>query len=93
MYLITSGVISNVSILLKRMVNQLKHLRKIKGYTQADLAYICGVSRNTICSLERNEYKPGSELLLKLIYALNGNPYWLNDEDYLEIKQRKNELK
>lgn len=52
------------------MINNLKYRRTAFGYTQSDLAYICGVSRNTICSLERNEYLPGGLLLKKLEYVL-----------------------
>lgn len=51
------------------MLRSIRELRKEIGLTQSQLAYICGVSRNTICSIERGEYNAGILLALKLDYV------------------------
>lgn len=73
------------------MIKNLAKIRKGYGITQSELAYICGVSRNTICSLERGEYLPGSLLLLKLQYALYD--YFVYDLDDFERQELDKRIK
>jgi len=48
------------------MKNNLAELRKKYGLTQADLADHCGVSRQTIISLENGHYNPSITLAHRL---------------------------
>lgn len=48
------------------MRNNIKELRKAKGYRQEDLATALGVSRQTIIAIENNKYNPTLELAMKL---------------------------
>ena len=45
-------------------------IRKQKGLSQADLARLVGVSRNTISSIETGQYEPTAKLALLLAVAL-----------------------
>lgn len=67
------------------MINQLKQFRKIRGFTQQQLADIVGVSRNTICSIERGEYKPGLLLALKLNAVMRVKCFHLEWDDYEDL--------
>lgn len=51
--------------------NNLKEVRKEKGYSQADLAKLVGVSRNTISSIETGQFTPSAKLALILCIALD----------------------
>ena len=48
------------------MGNRLKVERAIKNLTQADLAKLIGVSRQTINAIEKGKYVPSTLLALKL---------------------------
>jgi len=48
------------------MKNSIKIERAIKGLTQAKLAALIGVSRQTINAMELNKYVPSTVLALKL---------------------------
>ncbi|WP_027624896.1 helix-turn-helix transcriptional regulator [Clostridium lundense] len=48
------------------MKNIIKNLRKEKNLTQEDLAKICGVTRQTIISLESGKYNPSIFLAHKI---------------------------
>ena len=48
------------------MKNRIKELRKEKGLTQEDLAKWCGVTRQTIISLENGKYNPSIFLARKI---------------------------
>jgi len=48
------------------MKNNLKVQRAIKNLTQADVAKIIGVSRQTINAMEKGKYVPSTVLALKL---------------------------
>ena len=48
------------------MKNQIKVLRKAKGYRQEDLAAAVGVSRQTITAIENDKYNPTLELAMRL---------------------------
>ena len=54
-----------------QLKNNLKDKRKEKGLSQADLALMVGVSRNTISSIETNQYEPTAKLALLLSIALD----------------------
>ena len=51
--------------------NNLKEVRKKAGYSQAALAEIVGVSRNTISSIETGQYTPTAKLALLICIALD----------------------
>lgn len=66
------------------MKNNLKVERAIKNMTQAKLAEIIGVSRQTINAMELNKYVPSTVLALKIsnIFEKNVNDiFYLDDED------------
>ncbi len=51
--------------------NRLKEARKEKGLSQAELAEMVGVSRNTISSIETGQFTPTAKLALVLCIALD----------------------
>lgn len=51
--------------------NNLKEVRNKKGFSQAQLADLVGVSRNTISSIETGEFNPTAKLALVLCVALD----------------------
>ena len=58
----------NKELVLK---NNLKNLRTEKGLSQAGLAEMVGVSRNTISSIETGQYQPTAKLALVICIALD----------------------
>ncbi|MBQ8944779.1 MAG: helix-turn-helix transcriptional regulator [Clostridia bacterium] len=58
----------NDSLVLK---NNLKELRTEKGLSQAQIAETVGVSRNTISSIETEQFSPTAKLALILCIALD----------------------
>ena len=58
----------NDALILK---NNLKELRVEKGLSQAQLAEMVGVSRNTISSIETGQFNPTAKLALILCIALD----------------------
>lgn len=50
--------------------SSLKQVRKAAGYTQAQLAQLTGVSRQTIIATERGDYAPSVYLALRIAHAL-----------------------
>lgn len=50
------------------ITNRLKVLRAEQNITQAELAEIVGVTRNTINYLEKNEYLPSLPLAMRLAH-------------------------
>lgn len=52
------------------MKNRLKELRTEKNINQTDMADLCGVSRQTIHSIEVDKYTPSVELALKIALIL-----------------------
>lgn len=50
--------------------NRLKEIRAEKGLSQAQLAELVGVSRNTISSIETGQFSPTAKLALILSIAL-----------------------
>lgn len=53
------------------MKNNIRGLRKAKGYRQEDLAAALGVSRQTIIAIENDKYNPTLELAIKLARCLH----------------------
>lgn len=51
--------------------NNLAAIRKEKKLSQAELAKIVGVSRNTISSIETGQFNPTAKLALILCFALD----------------------
>ena len=51
--------------------NNLAAIRKVKKLSQAELAKIVGVSRNTISSIETGQFNPTAKLALILCIALD----------------------
>ena len=51
--------------------NRLKEARVEKGLSQAQLAELVGVSRNTISSIETGQFNPTAKLTLILCSALD----------------------
>ncbi|WPU94451.1 helix-turn-helix transcriptional regulator [Mucilaginibacter sabulilitoris] len=66
------------------MKNNIRVERAIKNITQADLAELAGVSRQTINTIESNKYVPSTVLALK-IARIFGKPveevFILEEED------------
>ncbi|MBR4658248.1 MAG: helix-turn-helix transcriptional regulator [Clostridia bacterium] len=58
----------NEKLILK---NNLKTARQEKGLSQAELAQLVGVSRNTISSIEVGTFNPTAKLALVLCIALD----------------------
>ena len=58
----------NDTLILK---NNLKSIRVEKGLSQAQLAEMVGVSRNTISSIEMGQFNPTAKLALVLCIALD----------------------
>lgn len=53
--------------------NVIKKIRKQSNITQAKLAHLCGVSRQTINCVENDKYDPTLELAFKISRALDKN--------------------
>ena len=51
--------------------NRLKEARTEKSLSQAELASLVGVSRNTISSIETGQFNPTAKLALVLCIALD----------------------
>ena len=51
--------------------NRLREARAEKGLSQAQLARLVGVSRNTISSIETGQFNPTAKLALILCIALD----------------------
>ena len=54
-----------------KLKNNVAEIRKGKGLSQAELAKLVGVSRNTISSIEVGQYEPTAKLALLLCIALD----------------------
>ena len=65
------------------MKNNLKVERAIKNITQAELAQLIGVSRQTINAMELNKYVPSTVLALKIskLFEKNVNDIFILEKD------------
>lgn len=52
------------------MKNRVQELRKASGLTQTELGFLCGLSQNSISSLEIGQYSPTAFNALKICQAL-----------------------
>jgi putative transcriptional regulator len=69
------------------MRTRIKELRARMGYTQADLAKLVGVRRETISFVENGEYNPSLLLAVRIATAF-GEPVeavFLFDEDEIKL--------
>ena len=48
------------------MINTLKELRVAKGWTQADLGELLGVSRQAVIAIEADKHSPSLDLAYKI---------------------------
>ncbi len=53
-----------------RLRNRLKVARAERNLTQEDLALLAGVTRQTVCAIERSQYNPSTLLALTLALHL-----------------------
>lgn len=75
------------------MINRLKKIRKSRGYTQLELAYICGTTRETIGRIENNKVTPGLWLVLRLEEVFGGAwSFTLDQKELSELHQRMNDV-
>ncbi|WP_183561855.1 helix-turn-helix transcriptional regulator [Mucilaginibacter sp. SP1R1] len=65
------------------MKNNIRVERAIKNITQADLADLVGVSRQTINTIESNKYVPSTVLALKIarIFGKHVEEVFILDEE------------
>lgn len=52
------------------MINNLKKCREARGLTQQQLADLCGIARNTVSAIERDEWLPTLKLAYNISAAL-----------------------
>ncbi|MBQ8522469.1 MAG: helix-turn-helix transcriptional regulator [Clostridia bacterium] len=53
------------------LLNNLKTLRKKKGFSQEELASLVGTTRQTIIAIEKGIFNPSAKLALLLCVALD----------------------
>ena len=73
-----------------QLKNRLKEYRQNHGYTQTELAQIVGSSKNTISSIETNQFCPTAYLAALLCLALDCK---FEDLFSLELKENSTFLK
>ena len=66
----------------KRLGLRIKHLRKIRGYTQEQLAEVVDINAKYLSSVERGEENPTLDLLLRLAGGLKVDPHELFQLEY-----------
>lgn len=64
-----------------RPMKKLAELRKAKGYTQGDLAYMCGLRQDSISQYERGIRFPQGKTIIKLARALDCTVEELDEYD------------
>ncbi len=69
------------------MKTRIKEFRARMGYTQADLARLVGVRRETISFVENGEYNPSLLLAVRIANAFDEpvEEVFLFDEDEIEL--------
>ncbi len=67
------------------MENRLKELRAVSGWSQAHLADLLGVSRQTVNALEKGRYDPSLPLAFRLarVFSTTIEDLFTPDEDDL----------
>lgn len=63
------------------MKNRVRELRTARGWTQAELAHVLKVSRNSVNAIETGRYEPSLSLALKVaeVFALHVEDIFWND--------------
>ncbi|MER1957205.1 MAG: helix-turn-helix transcriptional regulator [Solibacillus sp.] len=64
--------------------NKVKELRARHGFSQIELAALCGVTRQTIGFIEKGDFSPSVALALKLAQHLQvtvDELFWLEEEN------------
>lgn len=56
--------------LKEKLGQQIKNIRKRKGYTQKEFAKELGISANAMCSIEKGKAWPSDETMAKLCLLL-----------------------
>lgn len=74
------------NIYVERMVDNLTVLRAKLGVTQAELADIAGISRQTILSVEKKQRGMTWNMFLALLFIFSSNPGTAPLIDLFEIK-------
>ena len=80
-----------------KLGNNLRYYRKHAGYSQSELAYLVGTSRNTISSIENGVFEPTYKLALALstilgcdevedLFFHNDRGAWRYEHSLLKIK-------
>ena len=54
-----------------RVVNRIRELRTASGMTQADLAEVLGVTRQTVNAIEQGKYSPSLEVAFLTAHAFD----------------------
>ena len=69
------------------MRTRIKEFRAREGYTQADLAKLVGVRRETISFVEKGEYNPSLLLAARIAHTFNEaiETVFIYEEDELAI--------
>lgn len=65
--------------------NKVKLIRTELGMSQKDLAFLVGVTRQTLSLIEKGEYNPTISLCLRLCYRLDktlNEVFWLKEEEF-----------
>ncbi|OZI62613.1 helix-turn-helix domain-containing protein [Bordetella genomosp. 11] len=62
---------------MKKFSDRLRHARSLRGYTQAEVARLAGLSQSAVASYESGERK-SSRALFKLAAALGVEAQWLD---------------
>lgn len=70
-----------LSVYRSNNVNKIKHYREKIGFTQAQLAEACGLTKAAICNYEQSIRQPRIAHLMKIIkcFNINGVHCGLND--------------
>ena len=55
----------------KSLARHYTYIRKMKGFTQAEVAKRAGISRTNVSRFESGEYNPTLEMLVKLASAMD----------------------
>lgn len=67
------------------LYNRVKQFREEIGISQTELGKLCGVSRQTVSSIERGEYHPSIVVALKIAEVFNKSVeevfWWKEFED------------
>lgn len=70
------------------LYNNLKQAREVLSISQTELGKRCGVSRQTISSIERGDYHPSIALSLKIAKIFDKSVeelFWLEEEEHEKL--------